>query len=1282
MAKEKLEKVTEYEEYKEDYRQESEELSDNDKVVQDSTGQVKFKSVNHSKRAEANELETDGEIATYVNYALEYFNYRCALSGERFVIFDEPIQRGKNNKLITNLSAEHILALITGGNDIIPNIVPSVYQYNIQKNGYYILDWWPKAKDINGNSIYSPEKLLKLVNYMLKSLQARKDLGIKKQPREYRKRLLKPNEIDEFLNQAEIAEKVISDTITATTQEDGKKILTQIPQKEGEIPSLYKQKDKEIKITEVMFLEDALKVLGKAEKIPQEIISKLQNMYKEVEGEIPFEIEVRKNIISALEQMGIENNKYTVTNSLLVNTNLLERARENKEEIQNIIKEYFRKTIEELKGVLAEENIKEIISYNPEVLYNEDAINQQKEIIELYKKYISKDIKVDILNQNYLINALKVRQWMETNNTKKLPKRYNKNASKEETKLSIQLDTIRQQLIKPYHKLVTEVEKEEYKKQHPELDDVMEIIEWIDKNNVKVKEDSQYYWHVIEIKEWMEKKNTTTPPRAQNQDKTIPEKEGILGRQLSAIRSQLIKPYRLLESEQEKEEYKKQHPELEDVIRIVEEIDKNNIRLKEDSTFYLNALKIKEWMEENNTTKPPRQQNDNKTVSEEEAKLGVLLTNIRQKLIRPYIQLEDDKEKEEYKKQHPELEDVMEIIEWIDKNNVKEKEDSKYYWRILAIKEWMKENNTIRPPRCQTTTKTIPEKEGELGTQLSNIRRFLILPYIELENEEDKEKYKAKHPELEYVMGIVEWIDKNNIKAKEDSKYYVDILEIKKWMEENNTIKPPRGQNKNKTVPKEEAKLGGVLANIRNKLIKPYYELKDDKEKENYKNEHPELEDVIEIINWIDKNNIKVKEDSQYYWDILEIKKWMEEHNTTRPPRCQNPGRTIPEEEAKLGNNLSKIRQNLIKPYNEFENEEEKEEYKKQHPELEEVKHIIEIIDFKEREDSEYYWHILAIIEWMEKNNTTKPPRSQNQDKTIPEEEGILGIQLRTIRHQLIKPYNELQNEEEKEEYKKKHPELEEVMRMVEEIDKNNVRLKEDSPFYWNALKIKEWMEKNQVTQPPRNQYKSRKTGENVVPVEEARLGDKLSEIRMNLISPYLKLETERAKETYRMEHPELEEVLEIIGWIDNRIPEKLQQVINIKIWMKNNNTKNPPRATIRRDKKVLRLEDMDDVEKEEYMLGTALRRIRTKLIDPYNNLDNEEEKEEYKQNNPELEEVMAIVEEIDRNNSKIKKTIKDIVKQNKEKISEAMQVGEELEAEILMAEKITERSASDGRGQ
>ena len=381
MSKEELEEVIEYEDeyYEENFIEEQEELSDNDQVEQDSKGQVKFKSVNHHKRAEANEVESDGETATYANYALEYFGYRCALSGEKFVAFDNAVEREGNAKLTTNLSAEHIVALTTGGNDIIPNIVPTVLQYNLQKNGYYILDWWPKARNIEGKPIYNEERLLKLVNYMLKSLQIRKELGIKERPREYKKRLLKPNAIDEYLAQGEIASGLISDVITATEDDiDGKKILTKIPESEGSIPSLSEQKENEIKITEEMFLVDAIDVLEREKDIPQEIIESLKELYKEVEGEIPFEVEVRRNILSVLKEMGIEENKYIVANTLLINTNLLEKARENKEAIQNIIKEYLKKQIEELREVLTEDQIKIAISNMPNVLFEETTRNRIK----------------------------------------------------------------------------------------------------------------------------------------------------------------------------------------------------------------------------------------------------------------------------------------------------------------------------------------------------------------------------------------------------------------------------------------------------------------------------------------------------------------------------------------------------------------------------------------------------------------------------------------------------------------------------------------------------------------------------------------------------------------------------------------------------------------------------------------------------------------------------------------------------------------------------------------
>ena len=107
-------------------------------------GQVEFKKVNHSERAVKKfKRASDGEATKYVNIALEYFGHRCALSGERFVLFEEKIQGKKSN-----LSAEHVVALCLGGDDIVPNLVPTVLQYNIMKNGYYLLDYWDKQKDI------------------------------------------------------------------------------------------------------------------------------------------------------------------------------------------------------------------------------------------------------------------------------------------------------------------------------------------------------------------------------------------------------------------------------------------------------------------------------------------------------------------------------------------------------------------------------------------------------------------------------------------------------------------------------------------------------------------------------------------------------------------------------------------------------------------------------------------------------------------------------------------------------------------------------------------------------------------------------------------------------------------------------------------------------------------------------------------------------------------------------------------------------------------------------
>ena len=263
---------------------------------------------------------SDGETAKYLNVALEYFDNRCALSGEKFVKFDK-----KTEGKLTNLSAEHVVALCIGGHDIVPNLTPSVLQYNIRKNGYYLLDYWDKQKDSNGKSIYSPYRLLKLVNYMMKSVKAR-DLDIK----EYSKAILEPNAIDKYLDEIKAQDleetdnskrKLLSDTITATTiDEDNKKILTVVPNIEGSMPT-QKAQAKELESKHYdertmidIFLTDAVKELAKVEEISRQEITlgngikstiqqELEQMLKETIGEIPFEVNTRDRILKVLEDL-------------------------------------------------------------------------------------------------------------------------------------------------------------------------------------------------------------------------------------------------------------------------------------------------------------------------------------------------------------------------------------------------------------------------------------------------------------------------------------------------------------------------------------------------------------------------------------------------------------------------------------------------------------------------------------------------------------------------------------------------------------------------------------------------------------------------------------------------------------------------------------------------------------------------------------------------------------------------------------------------------------------
>ena len=408
------------------------------------------------------------------------------------------------------------------------------------------------------------------------------------------------------------------------------------------------------------------------------------------------------------------------------------------------------------------------------------------------------------------------------------------------------------------------------------------------------------------IKKWMEDRESIKPPAISSNDYN----EKRLGIALSNIRQKLIKPYSQLESEEDKAQFIAEHPELQEILQIVNWIDENNI-----SPYLANARQIKAWMEENNTTKPPRSQNGDAT----EKRLGQALSTIRQKFIKPYLQLETEDEKIKFENEHPELRETLQIVNWIDEKNI-----SPNLSNAIQIQEWMKDHTTTKPPSAASRD----EVERRLGLALTEIRRNIINPYKKLQTEEEKNEFETKHPELQEVMRIIDEIDKNNI-----SPNLNNIREIKKWMEQRKTIKPPTSNSKED----EEQRLGRALQYIRQTLIKSYNDLQTDEEREQFQNEHPELQEILSIVSWIDKNNI-----SPYLINARNIKIWVQQNQFVKlPSRSSKADETEKDLARKLGN----IRQDLIKPYMILQTEEERSEYREKHSELDEVLSIISELD-------------------------------------------------------------------------------------------------------------------------------------------------------------------------------------------------------------------------------------------------------------------------------------------------------------------------------------------------
>lgn len=235
-----------------------------------------------------------------------------------------------------------------------------------------------------------------------------------------------------------------------------------------------------------------------------------------------------------------------------------------------------------------------------------------------------------------------------------------------------------------------------------------------------------------------------------------------------------------------------------------------------------------------------------------------------------------------------------------------------YLKNIYDIKEWMEERSTTKPPAVKSKDYT----EHRLAQALSNIRQQLIKPYTALTTDEEREEYLSIHPEVLEVMSMVKSIDDNNT-----SPILANAREIKQWMIDNHSTRPPAGSSKNK----DEKRQGKALDHIRNRVLKKYESLETQEEKEKFREDYSEVDELVEIVEWIDAHTIH-----PYIVTLERIKQWMNEHSPTKSP-SQNSKDT---DERKLGSALGTIRKDLIKPYLLLTDESDKQEYLKKHPEL------------------------------------------------------------------------------------------------------------------------------------------------------------------------------------------------------------------------------------------------------------------------------------------------------------------------------------------------------------
>lgn len=307
-----------------------------------------------------------GELtAKDASIAYEYFRGKCAYSGIEII----------NEEGVNNFSLEHIIPIMSGGHSMAFNCIPVCKKYNSSKSGYHLLDWWQQQSDGKGNSIYNPYRLLKLVNYIMKSLNA-----VDRTVEEKESIVLTKNSIDIYLDKSE--DEIYKNIVPELNYKTNYKNITPIKSTNNldmktveESYTIYENIGSTV-INPAIFLAQSIDVL-KDEELDKDIILKLEEMYNNIgnisrDGKVIFsrkdkEINTQKKIISWLKQNNIEN-IYGIAGYM--NSNIINDIEYPTEFLDN-------RKAEVLKIIGAEEsNLNTLLNKVPNLLVDLDLENQ------------------------------------------------------------------------------------------------------------------------------------------------------------------------------------------------------------------------------------------------------------------------------------------------------------------------------------------------------------------------------------------------------------------------------------------------------------------------------------------------------------------------------------------------------------------------------------------------------------------------------------------------------------------------------------------------------------------------------------------------------------------------------------------------------------------------------------------------------------------------------------------------------------------------------------------